>query len=82
MKAEDHVSTARREQSEPATAASLVLAPPRRHIRLSSHPGGTAKPVAIEWGAADPKTRGPVLGSVRDGSRRNVIGAHAGSYSL
>ena len=82
MTAEDHGSTAKQDESDPATAASPVLAQPRRHIRLSSHPGGTAKPVAIEWGAADPKTRGPVLGSVRDGSRRNVIGAHAGSYSL
>ena len=80
--AEHHGSTARQKPSEPATSASTVLAPPRRHIRLSSHPGGTAKPVAIEWGAAEPKTRGPVLGSVRDGSRRNVIGAHSGSYSL
>ena len=80
--AEDHGGTARQEQSTPATGASPVPANPRRHIRLSSHPGGTAKPVAIEWGAADPKARGPVLGSVRDGSRRNVIGAHSGSYSL
>ena len=80
--AEDHGGTARQEQSTPATGASPVPASPRRHIRLSSHPGGTAKPVAIKWGAADPKARGPVLGSVRDGSRRNVIGAHSGSYSL
>ena len=80
--AEDHGSTARREQSAPATGSSPLRASPRSHIRLSSHPGGTAKPVAIEWGAADPKLRGPVLGSVRDGTRRNVIGAHAGPYSL
>ena len=63
-------------------AASPAPGPARRHIRLSSHPGGTAKPLAIEWGAADAKARGPVLGSVRDGARRNVIGAHSGSYSL
>ena len=80
--AEDHGSTARREQSAPATGAGSARASPRSHIRLSSHPGGTAKPVAIEWGAADPKARGPVLGSMRDGTRRNVIGAHAGPYSL
>jgi len=81
--AEDQGSAARQEASEPGVGArSPVRASQRSHIRLSSHPGGTAKPVAIEWGAADPQTRGPVLGSVRDGSRRNVIGAHAGPYSL
>ena len=82
MKAEDHGGTARQGSSGPAAEASPGGGRPRRHIRLSSHPGGTAKPVAIDWGAANPKARGPVLGSVRDGTRRNVIGAHAGSYSL
>ena len=88
MNAEDYGGTARQGDAAPATAtatagaASPVRGAPMRHIRLSSHPGGTAKPVAIEWGAADPKARGPVLGSVRAGTRRNVIGAHSGSYSL
>ena len=82
MKAHDHGSAAERESAGAPVAATPVPRSPRRHIRLSSHPGGTARPVAIEWGAAGPKARGPVLGSVRDGSRRNVIGAHAGSYSL
>ena len=78
----DHETTARREDSARPAARPGPRPPFRRHIRLSSHPGGTAKPIAIRWGAADPKARGPVLGSVRDGSRRNVIGAHSGSYSL
>ena len=87
MNAEDRGGAARRRDAVPESAAAGAAAParggrPRRHIRLSSHPGGTANPVAIEWGAADPKARGPVIGSVRDGGRRNVIGAHAGSYSL
>ena len=89
MNADNHGGTARQADAAPAsaTAAATGAARPaqggtRRHIRLSSHPGGTAKPVPIEWGAADAKARGPVLGSVRDGARRNVIGAHAGSYSL
>ena len=82
MNAPDQGSTARQDESDAGPAAKSVRRRPRRHIRLSSHPGGAAKPVAIEWGAADPKVRGPVLGSIRDGSRRNVIGAHAGSYSL
>ena len=87
MNTEDPGGAARQGDAVSAPAADGAAASPahgrlRRHIRLSSHPGGTAKPVAIEWGAADPKARGPVLGSVRDGARRNVIGAHAGSYSL
>ena len=59
-----------------------VRGPAQRHIRLSSHPGGTAKPIPLAWGAPDSESRGPVIGSVRHGSRRNVIGAHAGSYAL
>ena len=86
MNAEDYDGTPRREEARPEPAAEGAEYPVRgrtpRHIRLSSHPGGTARPVAIEWGEADPKARGPVIGSVRDGVRRNVIGAHAGPYSL
>lgn len=83
MKAMDHGRPAKDgEAARPASNPAPARGQPRRHIRLSSHPGRTAKPVAIEWGAADAKARGPVLGSVRDGSRRNAIGAHSGSYSL
>ena len=82
MKVHDQGTATRRGRAGASAAATSAPLPARRHIRLSSHPGGTARPVAIDWGAADPKARGPVLGSVRDGSRRNVIGAHSGSYSL
>ena len=82
MKAQDHIGAAKQGRFGPVTAGSPGREPARRHIRLSSHPGGTAKPIAIEWGAPDPKARGPVLGSMHDVARRNVIGAHAGSYSL
>ena len=82
MKAHDCGGPSRQGDAPAAAPADPVRGRPRRHIRLSSHPGGTARPVAIEWGAANPQARGPVLGSVRDGARRNVIGAHAGSYSL
>ncbi|MBV8534717.1 MAG: GTP cyclohydrolase II, partial [Alphaproteobacteria bacterium] len=54
-----------------------------KHIVLTSHPaksGGTYVPV--RWGAATPAERGPVVGSFTDATRRNVIGAHAGSYAL
>ena len=55
---------------------------PSKHIVLNSHPGGGSKPLPIDWGAADPKARGPVIGSLTDPSRRNVIGTHSGSYAL
>ncbi len=95
MSAEDYGGAARQGSAAPASVAGAAPAATdpagaagpargrvRRHIRLSSHPDGAARPIAIEWGAEDPKSRGPVLGSVRDGTRRNVIGAHAGPYSL
>jgi GTP cyclohydrolase II len=55
---------------------------PNRHIVLASHPGGGQKPLPIDWGAGDPKARGPVIGTLTDLARRNVIGAHAGAYAL
>jgi GTP cyclohydrolase II len=54
-----------------------------RHITLTSHPRpGRSKPPPIRWGAATPAARGPVIGTLGDLSRRNVIGAHSGSYAL
>lgn len=54
------------------------------HIRLTSHPepGVGAARFPIRWGAADPKARGPVIGSVTNPADRNVIGSHGGAYSL
>jgi GTP cyclohydrolase II len=53
------------------------------HIILTSHPGGhRAKPRAIRWGAADPKARRAVVGTVTRAADRNVIGTHSGSYSI
>src|SRR5260370_12172955 len=53
------------------------------HIRLNTHPdkGGEAAPPVI-WGARDPKIRGPVVGTVGDPAKRNVIGVHSGSYGI
>lgn len=52
-------------------------------VILTSHPGGHHnKPLPIEWGHADPMKRGPLVATVTDTSRRNVIGTHSGSYSL
>ena len=53
------------------------------HIRLTSHPGtGTPNRFPINWGASDPRERGPVVGTVSDTSTRNAVGTHGGSYSL
>jgi GTP cyclohydrolase II len=54
-----------------------------KHIRLTSHPvegaGGT---LPIRWGHADPRERGPIIGSTSTRSQRNVIGTHSGSYGV
>ncbi len=55
---------------------------PNSHIVLTSHPRGSAKTRPIEWGAADPQVRGPVIGTLTNPGERNVIGAHSGSYAL
>jgi GTP cyclohydrolase II len=52
-------------------------------IVLTSHPGGHGpKPIPIVWGAEDPMVRGPLVGTVTNTAQRNVIGTHAGSYSV
>jgi GTP cyclohydrolase II len=54
-----------------------------RAIVLTSHPGNdAARRLPIEWGAADPAMRGPVVGTLRNPGGRNAIGTHAGAYSL
>jgi GTP cyclohydrolase II len=55
----------------------------RSHIRLTSHPGkGAASAPAIRWGAASPRERGSIIGTVSTPAQRNAIGAHGGSYAL
>jgi hypothetical protein len=52
-------------------------------IVLTSHPGGHGpKPAPVRWGAQDPLERGPLIGTVTNKAQRNVIGTHAGSYSV
>ena len=51
------------------------------HIKLTSHPGQT-KPVPIQWGAPTAAERGPVVGTLSDPQKRNVIGTHSGSYAV
>ncbi|MGH9319652.1 MAG: GTP cyclohydrolase II [Vicinamibacteria bacterium] len=51
------------------------------HIKLTSHPGLT-KPIPIQWGAPDASKRGPVIATLTDPRRRNVVGTHSGSYAV
>jgi GTP cyclohydrolase II len=54
-----------------------------KHISLTSHPRpGRPKPPKVVWGAPTPEARGPVIGTLGDPARRNVVGAHSGSYAL
>ncbi len=55
---------------------------PTKHIVLTSHPRDGEKRLPISWGAAEPRARGPVVGSLTDPAQRNVIGTHSGSYAL
>ncbi|OKO86162.1 GTP cyclohydrolase II [Bradyrhizobium sp. AS23.2] len=53
------------------------------HIRLTSHPEpGRKAAFPIHWGAADARSRGPVIGTVSRAQDRNVIGSHGGSYAM
>ncbi|WP_428262747.1 GTP cyclohydrolase II [Haliangium sp.] len=56
---------------------------PKRHIKLTSHPGSHGPPpLPIRWGAPSAAERGPIIGSLTDPERRNVIGTHSGSYAV
>ena len=69
--------------SKPMTDPSLERPAAARHITLTSHPRpARTKVPKIAWGAANPAARGPVIGTLADAGRRNVIGAHSGSYAL
>jgi GTP cyclohydrolase II len=55
----------------------------RQHIVLTSHPGRRSdKAPAVKWGAADPRERGPLVATLTDPGRRNIVGAHSGSYAV
>src|SRR6187399_873176 len=58
-----------------------VEVPAPRHIRLTSHSSGYGA-LPIQWGAATPAERGPVVGTTTTRMHRNVIGTHSGSYSV
>jgi uracil phosphoribosyltransferase len=50
---------------------------------LTTHDGAYGpEPVLMNWGAANPEQRGPVLATSRHMNQRNAIGAHSGGYSI
>lgn len=55
-----------------------------KSIVLTSHPSSSAsaKPLPVEWGAADPRQRGPVVATLKNPGGKNAIGTHSGAYSL
>ncbi len=59
-----------------------VRPPSKGHIKLTSHPSQRDAASLVVWGGATAQARGPVVGAIGDGARRNVIGAHSGSYAL
>jgi GTP cyclohydrolase II len=55
------------------------------HIVLTSHPGrSTGQPhqPSVGWGAPTAVERGPLIASLSNPGSRNVIGSHAGAYSV
>lgn len=54
-----------------------------KHIILTSHQTDRDHSIAaLNWGASDPKIRGPVIASLRNPRHRNVIGTYSGSYGI
>ncbi len=52
------------------------------HIQLTSHPDDESGMLPIQWGAADPMVRGPLIATLTNKSQRNVIGTHSGAYAI
>jgi GTP cyclohydrolase II len=53
------------------------------HVVLTSHSNQVFKEsLPINWGAKDPKERGPVIATISEKENRNAIGTHSGSYTV
>ena len=54
------------------------------HIVLTSHTQGRGENAAhpVQWGAATPQARGPIIASVSSPQHRNAIGTHSGAYAI
>jgi GTP cyclohydrolase II len=55
-----------------------------KSIVLTSHPSTSvgSKPLPVEWGAADPRQRGPIVATLKNPGGKNAVGTHSGAYSL
>ncbi|KAK9449378.1 GTP cyclohydrolase N terminal-domain-containing protein [Limtongia smithiae] len=56
-----------------------------RHLSLTSYPGQLGiDPIKLQWGAANPAVRGPIVvtHSQPTFGKRNAMGAHSGPYSI
>jgi GTP cyclohydrolase II len=56
-----------------------------KRVVLTTHPGQPGiDPIDVQWGAADPAVRGPILSGIdhAHAKRKNAIGAPSGSYSV
>ncbi len=60
--------------NEPRSVPSAIV--------LTSHPRNVTGARSVVWGAADGKARGPLMATLHASQPRNVIGTHAGSYSV
>jgi len=66
---------------DPASIPPAHTATPRATDALTTH-NTESSPALMNWGGANPELRGPVLATIRHPRQRNVIGAHAGGYSV
>lgn len=53
------------------------------HVVLTSHSNQIFKEsLPINWGAENPKERGPIIATISEKENRNAIGTHSGSYTV
>lgn len=53
------------------------------HVILTSHLNQVFKQsLPVNWGAKNPKERGPVIATISEKENRNAIGTHSGSYTV
>ena len=58
--------------------------PVPKSIVLTSHPSTSvgSLPLPVEWGAADPQQRGPIVATLKNPGGKNAVGTHSGAYSV
>ncbi|CBW25503.1 GTP cyclohydrolase II [Halobacteriovorax marinus SJ] len=53
------------------------------HVVLTSHSNQVFKEsLPVNWGATNPKDRGPIIATISEKENRNAIGTHSGSYTV